>query len=171
MSKITFITGGARSGKSAYALKLASRFKKPVFIATGEALDNEMRSRIARHKKERPCHWATLEEPIKVSALINKMPGNHDCILIDCLTLLVSNMLLKRMGHEMIMAEICLIFESLKKRGTETIIVSNEVGMGIVPDNRLARDFRDIAGTINKVAAEHSDRMFFMVSGIPLRVK
>ncbi len=171
MGKIIFIVGGARGGKSSYALTLAATAKKVAFIATCEALDDEMARRIRKHKQERPKHWITFEEPLNVSALIRKISANHDFILIDCLTLLVTNLLLKKRKTKEIEGEILLVLNALKKHKGISVIVSNEVGMGIVPDSRLGRGFRDIAGLINKIVAERSGRVVFMVAGVPLTIK
>jgi adenosylcobinamide kinase/adenosylcobinamide-phosphate guanylyltransferase len=171
MGKITFILGGARSGKSTYALALAGKKKKVAFIATCQARDKEMSNRIKLHKKSRPIHWETFEEPHAPSVLLEKKGNTFEIILIDCLTLLISNLMLKGTKEKEIKLEIYRLLNLLKKTKAESIIVSNEVGLGIVPDNRLARDFRDIAGKINQVVAEESDRVFFMVSGMPMQVK
>jgi len=171
MGKITFILGGARSGKSTYALNLAKKRKKVAFIATCQGLDQEMQARIKLHKKTRPFHWQTFEEPQKTSELLSKISGKFEVILIDCLTLLVSNLMLKGVKDKAIKKEITKVLAALKKIKADTIIVSNEVGLGIVPENKLARDFRDLAGKINQIVAAESDEVFFMVSGIPWRVK
>lgn len=172
MGKITFILGGARSGKSAYALLLAKKCKgKVAFIATCEPLDKEMRQRIARHKRTRPEHWQTFEEAKDVSGLLDKIGSRFDCVVIDCLTLLVSNLILSGRSQGSIESETKKIITRLKKIRTRAIIVSNEVGLGIVPANKLARDFRDTAGLINRVVAKDSDEVFFMVSGIPWKIK
>lgn len=172
MARIILVLGGARSGKSAYALKLAKKDKKKViFIATCQALDKEMSERIRLHKKTRPRDWKTLEEPYQVSDLLRKTGVEYEIILIDCLTLLVSNLMLKGLRYEAICKEVNIILSILRKTDGLVVIVSNEVGLGIVPDNKLARDFRDIAGKINQVVAKESDEVFFMVSGIPLKIK
>lgn len=172
MGKITFILGGARSGKSAYARELANRQKKKVaFIATCEPLDKEMRERIRLHKKNRPSNWKTFEEPLFVSKILKEITNIYEIILIDCLTLLISNLLLKGSKEGGIEKEINKILSMLKKNKNKSIIVSNEVGLGIVPDSRLGREFRDIAGRINQQVAEKSDEVFFAVSGIPWRIK
>lgn len=172
MGKITFILGGARSGKSAYAKELANRQKKKVaFIATCEARDKEMRERIRLHKKNRPLNWKTFEEPLFVSKILKEITNIYEIILIDCLTLLISNLLLKGSKEGCIEREVNKILSTLKKNKNKSIIVSNEVGLGIVPDSRLGREFRDIAGRINQQVAEKSDEVFFVVSGIPWRIK
>ena len=172
MDKITFITGGARSGKSRFALKLARDCGgRTAFIATCKPLDREMKKRIAIHKRSRPRHWQTFEENLRLPALLNKIGPKFDTIVIDCLTLLVSDFMLKGGKEAAIENEANKIMQALKKIKSRSIIVSNEVGLGIVPKNKLAREFRDIAGRINQIAADKSDRVFFMVSGIPWRVK
>ncbi len=171
MGKIIFIVGGARSGKSDYALKLASRSKRVAFIATGQALDREMIHRIRLHKKARPKNWQTFEEPVRVSSLLKKIPSGYDMVIIDCLTLLVSNLLLRKAGAQAIEREVASLVSELNRRRGKAIVVSNEVGLGIVPGNKLSRDFRDIAGRVNKIVAGKSNRMFFIISGIPWRIK
>lgn len=173
MGKITFIIGGARSGKSQYALKLAKeeKAKNVAFIATAKPLDSEMKKRIELHKKKRPKYWRTFQEPQNVSGLLKKSSNKFELILIDCLTLLISNLLLANLKQDNIEEEARKILSALKKTKASSIIVSNEVGLGIVPENKLARDFRDIAGRINQLVAEKSDEVFFLVSGIPWRIK
>jgi len=172
MAKITFILGGVRSGKSQFAIKLAKRKSgKVAFIATCLAKDLEMKRRIQLHKKVRPAHWQTFEEPEDISLLLKEIGFKFDTIIIDCLTLLVSNLLLKGLKENAIENKVNKIVSLLKKIQSQSIIVSNEVGLGIVPKNKLARDFRDIAGRINQIVAEKSDSVFFMFTGMPLRIK
>ncbi len=173
MGRITFILGGARSGKSKYALRLAGGKNKVAFIATckAEGRDKEMLNRIKMHKKSRPAHWKTFEEPHAPSVLLNKIEKDFETIIIDCLTLLISNLMLNGTNKKQITREIDRLMSRLKKARAESVIVSNEVGLGIVPDNRLARNFRDIAGKINQFVARKSDRVFFMVSGMPMQIK
>ena len=171
MAKIIFILGGARSGKSTYALTLAKKeSKKVAFIATCQALDKEMTQRIQRHRKTRPKDWQIFEEPYDVAGLLNKIGTKFELVLIDCLTLLVSNLMLKGFRESAIKKEFNRILSALNKTNAKVIIVSNEVGLGIVPQNKLARDFRDIAGKVNQVVAAKSDEVFFMVAGIPAKI-
>lgn len=192
-SELVFITGGARSGKSSFALKLAESITPPptsprkggrikvggkrLYIATAEALDNEMAKRIKKHKKERGNNLDTIEEPIKIADVIKKNKG-YDVILLDCLTLWISNLMHKEArGKEQgargrrTLQKITDLISACKKAKASTIIVSNEVGLGIVPDNPLARQFRDIAGFANQEIADAADEVYFMVSGIPMRIK
>jgi len=171
MGKMIFITGGARSGKSTYAVSLAKKHKKVAFIATCQALDKEMDKRIKLHQQDRPKNWKTFEEPQDVALLINGLDNRFDCILIDCLTLLVSNLLMAKRKEEQILEEIRNMLKNLKKKKAQTIIVANEVGLGLVPANKLGRDFRDIAGKVNQLAAKQADEVFFTVSGIPWNIK
>ncbi|MDD5432093.1 MAG: bifunctional adenosylcobinamide kinase/adenosylcobinamide-phosphate guanylyltransferase [Candidatus Omnitrophica bacterium] len=171
MSKIILILGGARSGKSSYAVSLAKKFKKIAFVATCEGLDREMRKRIELHKKDRPKNWKTYEEPRNVSEAIKKIDNSFDCILIDCLTLLVSNLVLNKFNQEKIIKAIQEMLVDLKKKKATVIIVSNEVGLGIVPATKLGREFRDIAGRVNQVVAKEADKVFFTVSGIATCIK
>lgn len=173
MGKITFILGGARSGKSQYAVRLANKINtdKVAFIATCSPQDLEMKRRVALHKNSRPIKWRTFEEPQRVSCLLKDISNVNDIILIDCLTLLVSNLILNGHKQSAIEKEIKNILQTLKKIKASSIIVSNEVGLGIVPRNKLARQFRDIAGRMNQLVAEESDRVLFLVSGIPWRIK
>ena len=172
MGKMTFIIGGARSGKSRYAFTLAKKEGGRVaFIATCQPKDKEMKRRIALHKNSRPASWETFEEPYDISKLLKEKGAKFEIIIIDCLTLLVSNLMLKGSNEKDIENKVRDILKTLKKIKAESIIVSNEVGLGIVPPNKLARDFRDIAGRINQMVAAQSDKMYFMVSGIPWRIK
>jgi adenosylcobinamide kinase/adenosylcobinamide-phosphate guanylyltransferase len=173
MSKITFVLGGARSGKSRFALEIAKKYnsKKTAFVATSEALDKEMGERIAIHKKTRPKEWKTFEEPILVSLILRKIVNKYEVIILDCLTLFVSNLLLKDYKETEIEEEINKILSIFKSTNVKVIIVSNEVGLGIVPENKLAREFRDIAGRVNQIVAKKSNDVHFMISGIPWRIK
>lgn len=172
MGKITFVLGGARSGKSSHATKLAEKAgAKVAFVATGQGLDREMRKRIASHRRQRSSLWKTFEEPLNMCTAIKKMGSDFDVVLIDCLTLLVSNHLMKKHSEKTIALEVKKMLMQLNKIHSNAIIVSNEVGLGIVPANKLARDFRDIAGRVNQVVAEHADEVYFLVSGIPIKIK
>lgn len=172
MGKIVFIVGGARSGKSSFAVKLAKETKGRVaFIATCQAKDAEMAKRIELHKKNRPKEWVTYEEPYGVSGLLNKISVKCNVILIDCLTLFVSNLMLRESTDRKIIKEAKDILSALKKKTSRAIIVSNEVGLGIVPQNKLGREFRDLAGRVNQIFATGADEVFFMASGIPWKIK
>jgi adenosylcobinamide kinase/adenosylcobinamide-phosphate guanylyltransferase len=171
MGKITLILGGARSGKSTYAVSLAEKYSKVAFVATCEALDKEMAERILRHRRSRPENWVTFEEPRDTAALITRLGNKFDCVIIDCLTLLVSNLILAGDKEEEVVKKIAALLAGFKKKKSRIIIVSNEVGLGIVPANGLGRAFRDIAGKVNQRAAQAADEVFFIVSGMPLKIK
>ncbi|MDD5439772.1 MAG: bifunctional adenosylcobinamide kinase/adenosylcobinamide-phosphate guanylyltransferase [Candidatus Omnitrophica bacterium] len=170
MGKIIFIVGGARSGKSSYAASLAQG-RKTAFIATCQALDEEMAARIALHKKERPASWKTFEEPTRPSRTVKKLGAAFEMVIIDCLTLLVSNLFLGQRDETAVAKEINQLLSSLRIIKATAIIVSNEVGLGIVPDTALGREFRDSAGRVNQIVAGEADEVFFMVAGIPWRIK
>lgn len=171
MNKVILILGGARSGKSSFALTLAKRYKKVAFIATGQGLDQEMRQRIKLHKETRPKHWETFEEPRELVKLLGKMNNNIDCIVIDCLTLLVSNLILAGNNQKQIIDKVQELLLILNKKKVRIILVANEVGLGLVPVNKLGREFRDIAGRVNQLVAKCASGVFFTVSGIPLKIK
>ena len=171
MKKMTLILGGARSGKSTYALSLAKKYRKVAFIATCQGLDKEMRERIKLHKEGRPKHWTTFEEPKDLAKLLGKMNDSFDCILIDCLTLFVSNLILAGDKQEQVLKKIEKLLFVLDKKKSKVILVSNEVGLGLVPANKLGREFRDIAGRVNQIIANKADEVFFTVSGITLKIK
>lgn len=171
MGKIILILGGARSGKSSFAVSLARQHKRVAFIATGEAKDKEMQARIAMHKQARPKSWKTFEETEGLAPLFKKIGKTFDCLTIDCLTLWVSNLILSGYKETAILGMAGTMLRALKKQKAKAIIVSNEVGLGIVPQNRLARNFRDIAGKVNQIAAEEADRVFFTVAGIAAKIK
>ena len=177
--KLIFITGGARSGKSSFAEKIAAKISKEVaYIATGQPLDDEMKIRIKKHKDRRPTNWETYEKPIEVRELVSRLGLEKEVILIDCLTLLVSNLLLRKEDkvgdskrEEEILLEIKKLAEISYKVSAQVIIVSNEVGMGLVPETSLGRFYRDILGRANSIIADKADEVFMMVSGIPLKIK
>ncbi len=166
---ITFIIGGARSGKSGFAEKNAVSFKgERAYIATATALDDEMKERIDKHKKERSGKWDTFEEPVEIAPLIKELSGRYDVILLDCLTLWLSNMFQNEANIE---GEIEKLTSTLENIKSPIFIVSNETGMGIVPDNPLARKFRDMSGIMNQKVAFVADEVYMVVAGIPMRIK
>ncbi len=177
MSRTIFITGGARSGKSVFAEKLALEFKAPLcYLATAQALDGEMTDRIKLHKDRRGEQWQTVEEPLDLSAALSDCDGRHQVILVDCITLWLSNLLFAYENldgdlEERIMRDVRQLADTLSGMTTTVILVSNEVGMGIVPENRLARLYRDIAGRANQALAAAADEVHVVISGIPLRLK
>ncbi len=183
MAKIILITGGARSGKSKFAQELAIKSGEPVlFVATAEAGDEEMRERIEEHKKARPATWETLEVTTHVGGQIAQKAGQVKTVVVDCITLLVNNIFLKycqpdgegidaaRVEKE-IMAEIAELAGCIGQVPASFIIVTNEVGLGIVPANKMGRLYRDFLGRANQVLTKCADEVYLMVSGIPLPIK
>lgn len=170
--KIIFITGGCRSGKSRFALNYGNQhFSKKLYLATCEVLDEEMACRVENHKKMRGPEWQTIEEPIEVVQKIRQYGNEVEVILLDCITLWLSNLLMKWGDDGRAMEEVEKLTEALKGSPSSFILVSNEVGMGIVPADPLSRRFRDIAGWANQKLAESVDTVIFMVSGIPIFLK
>jgi adenosylcobinamide kinase / adenosylcobinamide-phosphate guanylyltransferase len=170
VQEIVFVLGGARSGKSTFALQEASEAEgRKAFIATAEALDDEMQLRIDNHKKERGKAWVTLEEPLYIARLMNGIKDSYDVILIDCLTLWVSNIMHAGFDiHETVGTFIDVISQDSPAL---LYIVSNEVGMGLVPESEMARAYRDNLGYVNRKVAEAATDVFFMAAGIPLKIK
>lgn len=172
MKKLILILGGARSGKSSYAVEMAKGFrKKVVFIATAANCDEEMAKRIAMHKKSRPRQWKLVEEGRDVSVILPVLKDKYEVVLIDCLGLLVSNLLADDLADEEIEKRVKELVEVILKTNVTTIVVSNEVGSGIVPMNALARRFRDLLGISNQMIAKKADEVIFMRAGIPVRIK
>jgi adenosylcobinamide kinase / adenosylcobinamide-phosphate guanylyltransferase len=167
--KISFILGGARSGKTRRALSLAEASgKAPVYIATGQAFDAEMQDRIDRHKAERGPNWRTVEAPIDLATAITSNASTKTILLIDCLTLWLSNL---TFAQRDISAETQFLIQALQDATGPVLVVSNEVGLGIVPENALARRFRDDQGRLNQSIAAVADRVEFIAAGLPLTLK
>ena len=205
--KFILILGGARSGKSSFAQSMATKLgEKVLFVGTGQPLDEEMASRIEEHKRIRPKNWRTLEIDVKVGQRLKERIEDADVVLLDCLTLLVSNILTKageesschcepfvschsegekrpknlawdRLGEaiseaeKQVMAEVKGLIECINKHKGTFIVVSNEVGLGLVPENKLGRVYRDLLGKANQLLAQHADEVYFMASGIPVKIK
>lgn len=174
--KIILLLGGARSGKSTFAQKLASQLgTKVLFVATGEPLDDEMQARIEEHQKNRPKHWRTLESPRHIGKVLGKQINNAEVVLIDCITLLVANLLRDETDYpeveKHVTKEINGLIAVIETARSSFIIVSNEVGLGLVPDNKLGRIYRDILGKVNQVIAQHANEVYLMTAGIPLKIK
>lgn len=166
LPRLTLVLGGARSGKSRYAEELVLEAPPPrTYVATAEALDDEMRARIAHHRDRRGAHWHTLDAPIDLAGAIGGLPG---VALIDCLTLWLSNVMLAGRDVE---AESERLLAALVRAPAPLVVVSNEVGLGIVPDTPLGRAFRDAQGRLNQRVAAAADRVVFMAAGLPLSLK
>jgi len=182
LRKIILLLGGARSGKSFFAQELAKKKDRVLFVATAEAGDEDMRQRIEKHKQSRPSAWRTLETTTWVGDHIEAAFDKEALVIIDCITLLVSNIFCRYNETEFasisdealekeVMTEIRELQECLVNVSASFIIVSNEVGLGLVPDNRMGRLYRDILGRANQMLAQSADEVYFMAAGIPLRIK
>lgn len=163
------VLGGARSGKSRFAQQQAENLPGDlVYIATAQAFDAEMAERITRHQHDRGARWTTVEAPLDLAGAIAAHGAPGTVLLVDCLTLWASNLMFAKAD---IAAEIAKLSAAIAAVPGRIILVSNEVGLGIVPDNALARQFRDVAGDINQAVARAADRAVFVVSGLPLMLK
>ena len=171
MEKITLVTGGARSGKSGYALSLADPAENNVFIATAEAVDDEMQQRIERHQKERDNRFLTIEAPVHLAQAICAVKPETRLVIVDCLTVWLGNLLVKDDSGRLLETEIEALLQILRDPPCRMVIVTNEVGMGIVPMNEMAREFRDQAGWLNQSVAALAEEAVFIISGIPMKVK
>jgi adenosylcobinamide kinase/adenosylcobinamide-phosphate guanylyltransferase len=173
MQKKVFVIGGCRSGKSSFALEVAQKFSgtNKIFIATCIPHDEEMQQRIARHREERSQSWKTIEAPVLLPEAITDSSRRADAIIVDCLTLWVSNLLMESDDSKKIETQIPHLTESIKKSPCPVVLVSNEIGQGIVPENKLARQFRDLVGSVNQAVADCVDEVIWTVAGIPVKVK
>jgi len=179
MSKITLILGGARSGKSSYAQSLAEESGKTVtFLATAQALDEEMSARIQKHRSARPIDWETLEIPLDIASHVQQIKS--DVVILDCITLLVSNLLMQFVKDDLVdeepftmevQKEVDQLIVKMRAQKQDWIIVSNELGLGLVPPYQLGRIYRDWLGWANQRLAREADRVILMVAGIPMVVK
>jgi adenosylcobinamide kinase/adenosylcobinamide-phosphate guanylyltransferase len=178
-STITLILGGARSGKSSYAQRLAEESGKSVtFIATAQALDDEMAARIHRHKTDRPSAWETIEIPFDIAACVRQIKSN--VVILDCITLMITNLVMQYVKDDLVeeapflaavQKEIDEFIEAVQQPGQDWLIVSNEVGLGLVPPYQMGRVYRDAIGWANQRLAREADKVIFMVAGIPTVIK
>ena len=173
MPDIYYVTGGARSGKSSFALQLAAPYVKRVFLATAEPFDGEMQRRIGKHREERGEQFTTVEEPIALDRALRELPAGTDVVLLDCLTVWTGNLMHygEGKGEVEIEKQVERFLDALRHPPCDIILVSNEVGMGIVPENAMARRFRDITGIINQRVASLATEAWLLCSGMPLRLK
>ena len=179
MSTLTLILGGARSGKSSHALKLAKESGKSVtFIATAQAFDDEMSARIQKHKAERPAHWQTLELPLNIASSVSQIKS--DAVILDCVTLLATNLMMQFVKDDLvdetpylnaIQNETEELLAIIQNTNQNWFIVSNEVGLGLVPPYQMGRVYRDGLGWANQRIAKEADTVLFMVAGIPMTIK
>ena len=192
MSKLTLVLGGIKSGKSLFAENLAHRFSTEndinvngiAYLATAEVRDDEMSERVLRHRQRRPEEWQTLESPLRPEMEIANLDSGIKFLIIDCITLYISNLLLQNESGEFEEDDCCWsdksgpILEKVEKlchlckeKAMDVIMVSNEVGFSIVPDNKLGRVFNDIQGQANQIIAKYADIVYLVVAGIPQRLK
>ncbi len=191
MGKLILILGGARSGKSSYAEQRAHEAggENVLYVATSEMKDEEMRLRVDKHRSTRPAGWSTLEAPLEVSSALREGRGAERVILLDCVTFLVANHLLQAAGPEQnsfdspsadpfdaqievdVVTEVEGLISYVEEEDVEMLVVSNEVGLGIVPPYELGRAYRDVLGRANQILARHADEVLFLVAGLPMRLK
>lgn len=172
------ITGGVRSGKSSFAQELAAMSNEPVlFVATAIASDDEMRQRIEQHRRSRPTCWSTLEATTNIGNQIRKEIGTMRVVVVDCITLLLNEIFYQSepinsdVIEEKVIAEIDELIVSINNTDATFIIVTNEVGLGVVPVNKLSRSYRDMLGKTNQMLAACADEVYLMVAGLPLQIK
>jgi adenosylcobinamide kinase / adenosylcobinamide-phosphate guanylyltransferase len=170
-NSVTLVLGGVRSGKSRFALEIASKASSVTFVATARVSDDEMRVKIERHRAERPAHWKTREEPLKLAELIGEI-GVCELVLVDCLTLFAAN-LMEAHGQDRpaLLAATHDLISALRNAKCRVVLVSNEVGSGIVPAYAAGRQFRDVLGELNQQVAAVADRVILMIAGLPLPIK
>ncbi len=172
---LILVTGGASSGKSRFALSLLKNEKDVTFIATGIATDKEMEARIEKHKKKRPDEWTTVEEPTNIKSKLESIftdKTKKTRIIIDCLTFWVSNLIyIKRFSYQEIIKTSTELADFLSKLTSDVIVVTNELGMSIIPENKETRYFRQIAGEVNQIFAEKSNQVYIVISGIGVKIK
>ena len=186
MAKIMLITGGARSGKSTYAEKLAKESnKKVLYVATSIPFDDEMRERVKKHKERRPSNWGTFEGYKSLKHIFVNPSLDFDVVLLDCITIMVTNLIFEKTGESIesfseeelneieseILKEVADFLDAAEETTKTIILVTNEVGFGIVPEYKLARVFRDIAGRVNQYIANRAEEVSLVVCGIPVKVK
>ncbi|MBM4143880.1 MAG: bifunctional adenosylcobinamide kinase/adenosylcobinamide-phosphate guanylyltransferase [Lentisphaerae bacterium] len=171
MNRITLVTGGSRSGKSRYALEAAKAFPRRLFVATAVPFDEEMKQRVAKHRAERGDAFRTVEETENLASALRAVPPDIQVVLIDCLTVWIGNLMHRYGAEQAWFPPIDEFLGALTRPPCHIILVTNEVGMGIVPEHPMGRRFRDIAGAVNGRVAAAADRVVFMVSGIPVVIK
>lgn len=172
---IELVLGGARSGKSRYAEQVAIESGMPViYIATAEAGDAEMQVRLEKHRQDRPQHWQTVEEPIKIADIIQQYSSSNSCLLVDCLTLWLTNILFDKQGAEqqsLFEQESQALFKALDVFSGQLVMVSNEVGLGIVPIDKMTRRFVDEVGLLHQKIVSYSDKVVLVTAGLPQILK
>lgn len=168
----TLVIGGARSGKSSWAIRYSDKFEHKLFLATASAIDHDMKDRIQRHQEERGEGWETIETGRKLVEMIQTNHTNQDCIVIDCLTVWTAIIMNDSPRHETIIHDsVHPLVETIQHTDTEIVIVTNEVGMGVHPEYESGRKYRDLLGKVNQEIANVCDNMLLFVAGIPVVVK
>jgi len=170
-SKLILVLGGAASGKSQAALDLAGQRVPRAFVATGQAFDREMKVRIERHQATRSSDWETAEVPIDIEKWFTNNGNNYQSIVLDCLTLWLSNMKGRRLGDSAIADATADLLLAIRRTKARVVIVSNELGLGLVPATKAVRGFRDLSGRVNQQVAAEADEVYLVVSGLPLKLK
>lgn len=171
---VSLVLGGARSGKSRFAEREADQWLEGhekgerIYVATAQIFDDEMRDRVAQHQTQRGGNWQTIEEPYDLTSVLEAHNNAGKFVLVDCLTLWLTNLLLAEKDTEQAVMDLC---DALRVTESHVVLVSNEVGLGIVPENKLARQFRDIAGIANQRVAEVADKVVFVAAGLPMILK
>lgn len=168
---VTLVLGGVRSGKSRFAVELARQYARVGFVATAQACDDEMREKIQRHKLERPESWRTIEEPLELARVLNDSSVSFDLLLVDCLTFFASNLIDAAGDSTNLAPRIDLFLDALRATSASVLLVSNEVGSGVVPPYPAGRRFRDLLGEINQKVAAVADNVVLLVAGLPLTLK
>ena len=170
-SKLVFVLGGARSGKSSFALKQGRLLSPRAFLATAEPFDVEMAKRIQKHQKSRGRGWNTYEIPTHLAEWFTSERANYSCVVVDCLTLWLNNLLREKMRPRQVPTHVRKLLKAIKGFSGQVVLVSNELGLGLVPGDSTSREFRDVAGRMNQLIAAEADEVHFLVSGLPLRLK
>ena len=170
-SRLIFVLGGARSGKSSFALQQGKGKSPRAFVATGEPFDQEMATRIRKHQRSRGKGWITKEVPIDLADWLVEEGAYYPIVVVDCLTLWLNNLLRNNVRASRILFHVRKLLQAIRSCPTRVVLVSNELGMGLVPGDSVSREFRDLSGRMNQVLAAEADEVHFLVSGIPLRVK
>lgn len=169
--RLIMVVGGSASGKSAKALELAGRTAPRVFVATGQPLDEEMAERIRRHQASRGADWKTEEVPTDLVEWFDMNRGRYRTVVLDCITLWLSNLRGKGVSEAEIFQRVAVLLRAIRDMGSRVIIVTNELGLGLVPFNPNLRRFRDLAGQVNQQLAREADEVYFVVAGLSLRMK
>jgi len=169
---LILVTGGSRSGKSRFAVELAKGCgPRIVYLATCQAADQEMRQRIARHRRQRPARWRTIEHPADPAQVVARLNGTSDGLILDCLTMYVAQLVVAGASDAAIERQVRRLCAAIRRAPYPVILVTNEVGSGVVPEFPMGRRFRDLAGLANQTAAALADEVYLLVAGIPTRLK